>query len=122
SEESAQTALIPPFGGIVGDFGGATFRVSLVRRSPFQASFRPMPEPILRVHPLCRERNSRNRRIRAKTAFKRIPTVRRTNLKGQLRSRRANSDRLKRAESGPMGSPREGPECAPKPSFPCERE
>jgi hypothetical protein len=44
-----------------------------------------MPEPFLRVHPLCRERNSRNRRIRAKTAFKRIPTVRKTNLKGQLR-------------------------------------
>ena len=49
-----QTAPIPPFGGVVGDFGGARFRVSLVRRSPFQASFRPMPEPFLRVHPLCR--------------------------------------------------------------------
>jgi hypothetical protein len=45
-------APIPPFGGIVGDFGGARFRVSLVRCSPFQASFRPMPEPFLRVHPL----------------------------------------------------------------------
>jgi hypothetical protein len=52
-----------------GDFGGARFRVSLVRRSPFQASFRPMPEPFLRVHPLCRNAICATDAFAQKTAF-----------------------------------------------------
>ena len=56
-----------------------------VRRSPFQASFPPMPEPLLRVHPLFRDHNSRSRRIQPKTAFSRFPPVHRAALKGQFR-------------------------------------
>jgi hypothetical protein len=68
-----------------GDLGAASFRVSLVRRSPFQASFPPMPEPLLRVHPLFRDRNSRNRRLQRRTAFSRFPPVHRADLEGQQR-------------------------------------